>query len=243
MLNDFKIFAHRGVSSIYPENTMIAFKEAWNLNMDGIELDVQLSKDGEIVVIHDELIDRTSNSNGYVCNFSLQELKKLDFGSYKDKKFKNCKIPTLEEVLIFFENKKIYINIELKNSVFRYEGMEEKVIECIKKYQMEDYILVTSFNHQSIQKFQKLTKKIRSGILLYDIQFNIKKYIEENNIKYINPSIEYFNLEERSFLELKKSGKIITVYTLDDIREITRLKELNINVITNSPISRMTLFS
>jgi glycerophosphoryl diester phosphodiesterase len=206
--------------------------------MDGIELDVQLSKDGEMVIIHDEALDRTTNGKGYVKDYTLEELKKLDAGSFKGEEFKGETIPTLDEVLELFKDKNKIINIELKTGVFSYPGIEEKVIECIKKYKLEKYVYITSFNHQSIGRFQKLTKEISSGILLYDTYFSIEKYVEEYNIDIINPSIEYYDLCNDEFLRLREKGKNITVYTVNDVEKIKKLKVQKIHVITDMGISK-----
>lgn len=238
MWNKFFILAHRGVSDEYPENTMEAFKEAFNKGMDGIELDVQLSKDEELVVIHDERVDRTSNKKGLVKDFTLEELKKLDVGSFKDKKFKMCRIPTLEEVLEFFQDKGKIINIELKTGEFIYEGIEEKVLKAIEKYNLKENVLITSFNHQSIKRFRELDKEIRVGILLYDTQFDLARYVNDYNIEYINPSIEYIGVDRGSFSKLKKEGKVITTYTVNSIEKMKELKKLGINIITNIGITK-----
>ena len=236
MFENFFILAHRGISSKYPENTMLSFEKAFENNMDGIELDVQLSKDGEVVVIHDETLDRTTNGSGYVKDHTLLQLKNLDAGSFKDKRYSSCTIPTLDEVLEFFKGKNIIINIELKTSKFEYKDIEVKVLNSIKKHQMDSKVFITSFNHQSIERIREIDKDIKCGILLGDITFDIVKYVTQNNIHMINPSIEYFEMDTKAFLELKDIGKTITVYTVDDIQKIRWLKDLGINVITNLPI-------
>ena len=241
MLDKFLILGHRGISSKYPENTMIAFRKALEYGMDGIELDVQLSKDGKLVVIHDELLDRTTNGHGYVKDYTLEELRKLDAGSFKDNRFKDEVIPTLEEVFELFSGTDKVINIELKTGVFAYPGIEEKVIEEIKKYNLEKNIYITSFNHQSIAKFQKLTDEIKSGILLYDTQFDIEKYVEEYNQNIINPSIEYYNLYENEFFNMMKKGKKITVYTVNDIGMMKKLRDKGVNIITDMEICKSEL--
>ncbi len=241
MLNNFLILSHRGVSAVYPENTMLSFRKALEYGMDGIELDVQFSKDKELVVIHDETLDRTTDGKGYVKDKTLEELKKLDAGSFKSSEYKGEKIPTLDEVLELFKGKEKVINIELKTGQFAYDGIEEKVIESIKKYNLEKYVYITSFNHQSFDKFRKLTTEIESGVLLYDTQFDICKYIDEYNIEVINPSIEYFNLCKNDFMSMKKQGKKVSVYTVNDKEEMKKLKNLGINIITDIAITKEEL--
>ena len=126
-----KIFAHRGLSGFYPENTMLSFKKCINLDLYGIELDVQKTKDNHLVVIHDEKVDRTFNSTGYVKNMTLKELKSLNssFNGYENNP--ECKIPTLKEVLILFKPTKFIINIELKNNKINYKNLEEDVVKTL----------------------------------------------------------------------------------------------------------------
>lgn len=170
ILQQVKIWAHRGCSMSYPENTLLSFKKAAEIKgLTGIELDTQLTGDGEIVVIHDERVDRTTDGSGRVCDFTLEELCKLCItGSGQAEVYKlsdndkaslgieeeQLHIPTLRKV---FELLKPYclrdglkINIELKNSVIPYEGMEQKVIDMVREYELSDYIVYSSFNHASL---------------------------------------------------------------------------------------------
>lgn len=150
------IWAHRGCSMMNPENTLPAFKKAAELEgITGIEFEVQLTNDGEIVVIHDERVDRTTDGTGNVCDYTLAELKKLSItgdDSYR--------IPTLREVLELLKpycvNKGLRLNIELKNSVVRYRGMEKKVIDMVSEYGIESYVVYSSFNHDSIGLVRQL---------------------------------------------------------------------------------------
>ncbi|HWL13328.1 MAG TPA: glycerophosphodiester phosphodiesterase family protein, partial [Ureibacillus sp.] len=119
-----KIFAHRGYSAKYPENTIAAFQAAANLPIDGVEFDVHLTKDQQVVVIHDESVNRTSNGIGYVKDMRLKELRELDFGSWFSEEFQGERIPTLEEVLKVFHGTDLRVNIELKCDVFAYDQLE-----------------------------------------------------------------------------------------------------------------------
>ena len=145
-----KIFAHRGLSGFYPENTMLSFKKCINLDLYGIELDVQKTKDNHLVVIHDEKVDRTFNSTGYVKNMTLKELKSLNssFNGYENNP--ECKIPTLKEVLILFKPTKFIINIELKNNKINYKNLEEDVVNLIKELKMERRVIISSFKMKSV---------------------------------------------------------------------------------------------
>ncbi len=115
-----KIFAHRGYSAKYPENTLAAFRATAELPVEGVEFDVHLTADRQVVVIHDEKIDRTSNGTGYVKDLTLEQLRKYDFGSWFSEEFAGERIPTLSEVLDVFKDTDQRINIELKSDVFVY---------------------------------------------------------------------------------------------------------------------------
>ena len=124
-----KIYAHRGSSGTHPENTFAAFLDAAKLPIHGIEFDVHMTKDGELVVIHDEKIDRTSNGTGFVKDMTLAELRNYDFGSWFSYQFKGELIPTVYEVLQIFSETTHHLNIELKSDVINYPGMTEKVFD------------------------------------------------------------------------------------------------------------------
>lgn len=162
-----KIWAHRGCSQRYPENTLLAFEKAAELDgLTGIELDIQLTKDGHMVVLHDEKVDRTTNGEGFVRSYTLEELKrlKIDAGNGNTE----C-IPTIEEVLDLVEdkmvNKGLKLNIELKNSIFPYEGMEEKIIELIRRRGLEKQVVYSTFYAKSLEKIRKLEPQAELGIL------------------------------------------------------------------------------
>ena len=151
------IWAHRGCSMMNPENTLLAFKKAAELDgITGIEFDVQLTRDNEIVVIHDERVDRTTDGTGYVQEYTLNELKQLSIAGDDE----IHRIPTLRETFEllapYCKGKGLHLNIELKNSEIRYEGMEQKVIDMVSEFNLEDYVVYSSFNHDSIGLVRQL---------------------------------------------------------------------------------------
>jgi len=163
-----KIWAHRGCSQNYPENTLTSFSKAANLkNVVGIELDTQLTKDGETVVIHDERVDRTTNGIGFVRDFTLKELKQLAIYTGGDK---IERIPTLKEVFELLSGRlkaddEFKLNIELKNSVYYYEEMEEKTINLAAKMGLTDSIVYSSFYTKSIAKVRKILPTANIAVL------------------------------------------------------------------------------
>jgi len=161
-----KIWAHRGCSQRYPENTLLAFEKAAAVDgLTGIELDIQLTRDGEMVVIHDERVDRTTESIGYVRDYSLSEIKKLHI--YADVNL--CQqIPTIEEVFDLLNSRirdGLKVNIELKNSIYPYEGMEEKIVTLVHRRGIQDRIVYSSFCAKSLEKLRSLDAEAEIGIL------------------------------------------------------------------------------
>lgn len=176
-MNETKIYGHRGSMGNTPENTLLSFRHALDLGVDGIELDVQLAKDGEVVVIHDETIDRTTDGIGYVKDYTLNELKQFSAGV----KFSNLelfdknvwekeRIPTLAEVLELITPYQIELNIELKTNNFSYEGIEEKVLAIVKQFGYADNIIYSSFHLPSILKLKKLEPNAKiAWLVLYEL--------------------------------------------------------------------------
>lgn len=234
-----KIWAHRGVLAYAPENTMPAFELADQYRVDGIELDVQLTKDGEIVIIHDETIDRVSNGSGYVKDYSLDELKRFNFNR-RFPEYGKISIPTLEEVYAFVKKTDLLVNVELKNNHIYYEGLEEKVIALTKKMEMEARVLYSSFNHQSMNIIRTLDKGAQVALLYTkDIVPDMKR------IGVVNQHITFEHLKNPLILEIvKKNPSKFNFWTVNDEDQLKYLKDIGVtNVITNSILRAMTLFT
>ncbi len=166
-VKDVKIWAHRGCSMKYPENTLMAFEAAAKLDgITGIELDVQLTKDGKLVVFHDENVSRVTDGKLGVRDYTYEEIRKLRV-AYADEL--SSQIPSLDEVLALLKpycfNKGLLINIELKTSKVRYEGIEEKTLECVKSHGLEKYIVYSSFLPESVKHMKELDADVKTGIL------------------------------------------------------------------------------
>ena len=161
-----KIWAHRGCSQRYPENTLLAFEKAAELDgLTGIELDIQLTRDGEIVVIHDERVDRTTEGIGYVRDYTLSGLKKLHIYAGENK---GQTIPTMKEVFDLLRERMksgLRLNIELKNSVLSYAGMEEKIVKLTRQYGFQKNIVYSSFHALSLEKLREIDEQAEIGIL------------------------------------------------------------------------------
>lgn len=167
-----KIWAHRGCCTLYPENTLEAFIAAAELDgITGIELDIQLTSDGEMVVFHDENLRRVTHIDRNVRGCTLAEIKNIAIPA-NDGKY--CSIPTLEEVLVmmkpYCESRGILINIELKTSVIRYDGIESKAYEIVRKYGMEQYIVWSSFLAESVDIIKKIDRDAKTAVLAMSIE-------------------------------------------------------------------------
>ncbi|QFT89728.1 Glycerophosphoryl diester phosphodiesterase [Bacillus sp. THAF10] len=185
-----KIFGHRGAAGTHPENTMLSFQQAFIDGADGIELDVQLSKDGVPVVIHDEKVNRTTDGKGFVKDLTLKELQALNAVHKFKKQFEHAQIPTLEEVLEWAARKQTLVNIELKNGIVPYPGLEEKVLDLIEKYQVEHLIIFSSFNHFSIARLHTLAPSIEKAVLYMEGIFKPWEYTKWVGANGIHPHIK-----------------------------------------------------
>jgi glycerophosphoryl diester phosphodiesterase len=188
-----KIFAHRGASKYAPENTMSAFKLAHEQKADGIELDVQLSKDHVPVIIHDEKLKRTTKEKGVVKEYTVKELKKFDAGSWYSKKYKGEQIPTLREVLEWISPTGLALNIELKNTLEPYIGMEKLVVALVKEYNMQEKVIYSSFNHYSLKEITEINPNAEIAILYDEKLYKPWNYVEFVGATSAHPNFKMLN--------------------------------------------------
>lgn len=229
-----KVFAHRGASGYAPENTLPAFELAEKQGADGIELDVQLTKDGEVVVIHDETIDRTSTGMGAVRDYTLKELRKHSFHNGRNT-YRGVTIPTLAEVLELVKPGRMEVNIELKTGIYWYPGLEERTAEVVKNAGMEDRVIYSSFNHYSIQKMRTIDKNAETAYLYSDVILDVENYARETGVNGLHPAL--YHLYMADFLErYKASGMKVRVWTVNREADLRKFIEAGLEaVITNYP--------
>ena len=230
-----EIFAHRGASGYAPENTMDAFKLAVKQGAEGIELDVQLSKDGIPVVIHDETIDRVTNGHGYVKDYTLEELKNFTIMKGKYQEYEHSKIPTLEEVLVYAKKENLTVNIELKTGIYWYPEIEEKTVDLVKKTKMEDLVIYSSFNHYSIRKIKEIAPQAETAYLYSDVILQIDKYAKNEGVNGLHPTV--YHVKMAHFLkEYLQSGLKVRVWTVNQESDMKMLIDSGITaIITNYP--------
>lgn len=229
-----KVWAHRGASGYAPENTLVSFKKAVEMGADGVELDIQLTKDDEIVVIHDETIDRTSDGSGWVKDMTLSELRKYKYNKTKSE-YENVTIPTMREVFELLKPTNLFINIELKTGVIFYPQIEEKILSLTKEMGMEDRVIYSSFNHYSVMKIRELKPDAKVGFLYSDGPIDMPSYGVKHGVDALHPA--FYNLQFDDFVkECKEKNLKLHVWTVNEKDHIQACIDMGIDaIITNYP--------
>lgn len=235
----FVNIAHRGFKALYPENTMVAFRAAQKSGADMLEVDITLSQDGIPVVIHDTRLNRTTNGKGRVSAFTLSELKKLDAGSWFSEKFKGEHIPTLEEVLAFAKDT-IALNIEIKPEAVGDTckgGIEEKTLNMVKAFGMENYVLLSSFNYSAIRHIKQLDGNIATALLYEKAYAEGKPPSEQVRAYKANAfNCDYRELTKKWMSDLKSNQIPVFIYTVNDEVKLKKYVEWGVDgVFTDNP--------
>ena len=227
------IYGHRGASAHAPENTLEAFALSMEMGAEGFELDVHMSKDGELVVIHDETVDRTTDGTGFVRNLTLQQLKELD-ASASMEGFKNCRIPTLREVFTLVQDTHHIVNVEIKTDECDYPGIEEKCLALAKEMGVEERVIYSSFNHHALIKMRQLKPDVKLGMLFGDIMVKPWEYANQLNVEYLHPM--KMNIYVPDFAkDATEAGYGINMWTINDEETINYCLEQGVGIITNYP--------
>ena len=232
------IVGHRGASAVAPENTLASFRRAIEEGADAIELDVHLTKDGEVVVIHDSSLNRTTNGRGRVREHTLNELKRLDAGCWFHKKFHSEKIPTLAEVFELLPLS-IGVNIEIKADGLENKNQDitDRCIDLIKYFKREKSILISSFQYKFLTRIKLLSPELATA-LLYDPlhQFSESKIILAKSVgaKYIILNGRY--LRKRVIGSIHTNGMMVGEYTVNTKRRFERSIHSGVDIIiTDNP--------
>ena len=226
-------YAHRGFSGKYPENTMLAFRKAYEAGCDGIELDIQMTKDHELVIIHDETVDRTSDHTGWIKDYTLQELYGFDF-SYHFKEMGFQKIPTLREYLNWVKDTDLITNIELKTGIVDYPGIEKAVYDLICQYHLQKKVILSSFNHFSVLRMKELDHDLVCGFLTECCMIHPEVYTAHYRVEAYHP--QFTSLDEPTVHDLHDRGIMINSWTVNTDEDITRMIQYGIDgIIGNYP--------
>ena len=228
------VWAHRGASGYAPENTLAAFQKAVDLGADGVELDIQLTKDDQIVVIHDETIDRTSDGKGWVKDYTLEELRAFNYNRTKPE-YKHADIPTMREVFELLKPTGLFINIEIKSGVVFYEKIEEKILALTKEMGMEDRVCYSSFNHYTVTRIHELKPDAEVGFLYADGPIDMPSYGVKHGVNALHPAL--YNLQYDGFVkECKEKGLKLNVWTVNERPYMEMCCQYGVDaIITNYP--------
>ncbi len=232
-----KIFAHRGFSGKYPENTMLAFQKAVEIGVDGIELDVHLTKDNELVIIHDEDIRRTCDGEGLVKDMTLEELRRFDASATFRGVYGFCGIPTLREYFELVKDTDIITNIELKTGVYEYPTIEKRTVELIKEFGLEEKIIFSSFNHFTVKRCEEIAPEIKRGFLTGDWIYDFGKYTKERNVQCCHPW--HITLSQEVVDEMHAQGREINTWTVNEYEDIERLAAMGVDSLIGNFPDRM----
>lgn len=234
------VWAHRGASGYCPENTMPAFEKAVEMGADGIELDIQLTKDDQIVVLHDEWLNRTSDGKGWLKDYTLDELRKYNFNQTHPQ-MGRLEIPTVQQVFELIRPTDMVINIELKTGIVFYDRLEEKVLKLAKDMGMADRVIYSSFNHRTITRIHELDPGAQTGFLYADGTLNMPQYAQAHGVAALHPAV--YNLQYPGFMdECRKLGIKVHVWTANEPEIIGLCCEYGVDaIITNYPDKAMEI--
>jgi glycerophosphoryl diester phosphodiesterase len=228
------IYAHRGASGYAPENTMAAFEKAVQLGSNGIECDVQMTKDGHLVICHDEEVDRTTDGKGFIKDFTFKELSALDAGSWFGKEFRGQRVPLLSELLELVKGTGLGLNIEIKSGIVLYPGIEEKVLSEVEAFGLQNKVIISSFNHYSVHEAKRLAPSVKAGILYMEGLFEPWNYMRSVGCECAHPF--YMSLVPEVAAEIKGKGFMINVFTVNDPEHAVKLAAMGVDIIiTNYP--------
>lgn len=223
------MLGHRGAMGLAPENTFAGFKEALKYNVDFIEIDVHLSKDRKLIVIHKENVENTTDGNGFVNQLDSAYIKTLDAGIKFSKRFKNEKIPFLEEVFDFIKNKDVRLNVEVKNGPIIYEGIESKVANLIDEFNYYDKVIVSSFDHYVLKRIKERNNKIHTGLLYGCSILDIQEYALNLQVSSIHP--HYFWASKGLVEKMHKVDIAVVPWIINDVDTFKKYADYGVDCI------------
>ncbi len=228
------IYAHRGASGLYPENTMAAFRGALRQKANGIELDVQLTRDGEIVVIHDHRLERTTDGTGFVGHYSYAQLNELSAGGWFDPQFAEARIPRLEEVLRFAKPTKLRVIIEIKNFLVAQPDIEVELCKLVESTDMVGRVVFSSFNFNSLYKLKELNSNLQTALLYFGHLPEPWKIATKYGASQLH--VPYEEVTPAFLKEAHKRSFPVVSWAADSKKAIRRLLSLKIDgIITDYP--------
>lgn len=222
-----KLFAHRGVMAHHPENTMTAFRAALEAQSDGIEADVHKTKDGKLVLIHDETINRTTDGRGRVADMTLSELRGYNAGvTFAIQE----QIPTLDELIDLCRGTSMVLNLEVKTDIERYPGIEQLLIDTIRNQRLPvGQVMFSSFNHSTLQRLNQLAPEIECAVLLAQPLYDLVAYCKKVGATAVHPNVRTMTDEE--ILQLQTEGLAVRPYTVKTVHDLERFRRLGVDAV------------
>lgn len=235
-----QIWAHRGARAQAPENTLPAFELAVSQGADGVEFDVQVTADGALVVIHDETVERTTDGHGRVVAYSLAQLQRLDASAGKEG-FEGVQIPTLHQVLELLAPTGLTLNIELKNSIEDYPGLEERVLDAVAEFAIADRVVLSTFNHYSLRRLLELESPSELGMLYTDPLYRPWRYAAKLGVAALHPPARYVT-GARFVRKAHSAGLAVRPWVVNGERKLTRMFRWGVDaVFTDYPERALAL--
>ncbi|PID56328.1 hypothetical protein CSB45_11615 [candidate division KSB3 bacterium] len=225
----FKVIAHRGASGYAPENTLASFEKGLDLGADMLELDIHMSKDSELVVIHDATLERTTNGSGYIKNYSLKELKQFDASKGFDA-YRGERIPSLQEVFDLAKKRAAFA-IEIKNCPILYPDIEKNLVHLIEQNDLVDDALVITFYHPSLKEITRLNPDIQTGILYTAALIEPWKAAESVGATALHPHYAYTFPE--MIKEAHKRHYLVHPWTINSVADMEQWLEYGVDGITS----------
>lgn len=227
------VVAHRGGKRWGPENSLTCFKKSVSAHADGIELDIHRCKTGELVVIHDDTLNRTTNGSGAVKDASWKDLSKLDCGSWYEAKFKEERLPLLKDVLDAVDGK-LTINIEIKNCPGDYAGIDDELLKQLKDYPHPDKIMISSFDHIILKKIHDKTSQYKIALLGDSVMYNLPAYAKSVGATAWNPDFDCVRPD--TVKAAHDAGLTVNTWTVNSKEGWKRACDLGVDsIITDDP--------
>lgn len=219
-----QVTGHRGAAGLEPENTLRSFQRALNLRVDAIELDVHLTKDQHLIVIHDSTVDRTTNGRGAVSDLTLQEIQQLDAGQGEH-------VPTLREVIDFVAERAV-LQIELKGL-----GVEQKVAHMIITNHIIDNVIITSFRHNMVKTMKRLNSRIATGVLFLGLPIDAPRLARDAHADAVHPHVNY--VDAQLVEHCHRQGLSVRVWNTDDSIQMQEMISLDVDAIGSNRPDRL----
>lgn len=228
------LLGHRGAMGLAPENTVTSIKMALEYNVDLFEIDVHLSNDKKIIVMHDEKVDRTTTGTGYISQLSSKYIKSLDAGMKFSERFKGERVPFLEEIFELMKYNHVLLNIEIKNGPVFYKGIEKQVIQLIDRYNYYERIIISSFDHYTLKTVKEINKNIYTGLLYGCNILNFEEYVEKLQVAAVHP--HYHWVTKELIKKMHKRNIAVNTWVVNDPQEYKKFSRMGVDSIgTNFP--------